>query len=104
MVEQNKKFKEAKSGNVYKFEKEGDSISGTLISWEESRTYPNSYAVKVRNPSQEQPIVVFVSGIVIDLFKSNNIQAGMDVMIEYKGKKTSTKSGMEYNDYKVYFA
>jgi len=99
-----KKFKEATSGDVVKFEKVGDNISGVLIGWEESRQYPNSYAVKIKNPADEKPKVVFVSAIVIDLFKSNNITAGNDIMIQYQGKKKSQTSGMEYNDYKVFFA
>lgn len=98
-----KQFKQAVSGDVYKFEKIGDSISGIFISIEESKMYPNSYALKIKNPAKENPTVIFVSGIVLELIRSNNIQSGMDIMIEYAGKKKSTKSGMEYHDYKVFY-
>ena len=101
---ENKKFKEATSGDVVKFDKVGDSVSGILLGYEESKQYPNSYAVKIKNPAKEKPIVCFVSGIVIDLFKTNQIVSGSEIMIEYQGKKKSKSTGMEYNDYKVFFA
>jgi hypothetical protein len=99
---ENKKLKELGSGDVIKLENAGDSISGMLISWEESRMFPGSYAVRLRNPNKEQPQVVFVSNVVIDKIKLNNIQPGQDIMIEFAGLVKSGKSGMSYKNYKVY--
>jgi len=98
----NGKFKELKSGDVVKFTKPGESISGTFISIEESKQFANSYAVKLKVGDDIK--VVFVSNIVADMLKTNNVQPGSDLMIEFTGKKTSEKSGMDYNTYKVYAA
>lgn len=96
------KMQKLVSGEVVKFEKSGDSISGTFISYEESKTYPGSYAVKIKNPADERPKTVFVSGIVIDLIKTNNIQPGQSIMIEFKGKVKTKDGKKEYNNYDVY--
>jgi hypothetical protein len=101
---ENKKFKEAVSGDVVKLDKEGASVAGVLIGYEESKMFPGSYAVKLRNPAKETPFVVFVSNIVIQKIKDSNIQIGQDLMIEFTGMKKSASSGMEYKDYKVFYA
>jgi hypothetical protein len=101
MTEQ-KKLKKLTSGNVFKFEKAGDSVSGKLVGYEESKMFPNSYAVKIKNPANNDNTIVFVSEIVISKLKDANIQPGQDVMIEFLGMVKSEKSGMEYKNYDVY--
>jgi len=96
-----KKYKQATSGDVIKFTRKGDKLAGTLISWEESKQFANSFAVKVKVAGEVK--VVFVSSIVIDLIKSNGIKEGDEILIRYEGKKTSEKSGMDYNDYSVFY-
>lgn len=94
-------FREATSGDVVKFEKEGDSVQGTYVGYEESKQYPNSYAVRVKNG--EGIKTVFTSGIVLDLIKTNSIVAGTEIKIVFKGKKKTSDGKREYNDYKVYY-
>jgi hypothetical protein len=96
------KLKKLTSGQVVKFEAAGDSISGKLVGWEESRQYPGSYALKVKNPADSDNKVVFVSEICISKLKDNNVQPGQDIMVEFLGKVKAEKSGREYNDYNVY--
>lgn len=96
-----KEFKEATGGNVVKFEKEGDSIEGTFLGYEESKQYEKSYAVRIKDGEVNK--VVFVSNIVIDLIRSNQIQIGQEIRIVYQGKKKTIDGKKEYNDYKLFF-
>ena len=98
-----KQYKKATSGDVVKLVNKGDSVSGVYLGYEESKQYTGTYAVKVKNPASESATVVFVSGIVIDLIKTNNIIPGMDIMIEFKGMGQN-KIGQEYKTYDVYYA
>lgn len=95
------KMKEATSGEVIKLEKEGDSIEGIYNGYEESKQFKGSYAVKISVDGK--PNVVFVSGIVVDLIETNSIKIGMKIKIQYTGKQKSSKSGMDYNTYKVFY-
>jgi len=97
----NEEFKKATPGDVVKFEKAGDTISGKYIGYEESKQYAKSYAVKV--DTAEGIKAVFVSGIVIDLIESNSITKGTEIIIEYLGKKKSETSGREYNTYDLHY-
>jgi hypothetical protein len=101
-MEKQNKLKKITSGVVFKFEKAGDSISGKFISYEESKMFPSSYIVKIRNPANEENNILFVSEIVISKLKDANIQPGQDIMIEFLGLVKSEKSGMEYKNYDVY--
>ena len=103
-MEENKmaeEFKEATSGDVVKFEKEGDNLEGTYLGHEESKQYPGSYAVKIRKNDEVK--VVFVSAIVIDLIKGNGIVPGTEVKIDFLGKKKTQDGKREYNDYKLLY-
>jgi len=92
-------MKELTSGEIKKFEKKGDSISGIFICYQESRQYPGSYVVKLENDGNV--IGAFVSGIVVDLLTVNNVKKDTPIMVEYQGTVTSAK-GRDYKDYKVY--
>ncbi len=97
-----KEYKEAASGDVVKFENAGDFAEGELVGYEESKQYPNSYAVRFKDSDGEIK-VVFVSGIVIDLFNSNSIKNGQEIKIEYLGKEKTKDGKREYNNYKVLY-
>lgn len=93
---------EATSGDVFKFENAGDFIQGIFLGYEESKTYPGSYSVKVSQENQKIK-VVFVSGIVIDKIKANQIEPGDTIKIDYLGKRKTQDGKKDYNDYKVFF-
>ena len=94
-------YKQATSGDVMKFEKEGDAIEGKLLGFEPSRQFPESYALSVEVDGK--PTTVFVSGIVIDLITKNNIQKKQQIKVVYKGKKRNKKDTADYNDYELYY-
>lgn len=98
------KMQEAKSGDLVKLEKKGDSISGVLLSVEESKMYKGTYLLKIKNPADNMSKSVFVSNIVYDKILSNQIEPGNQIMIEYQGEVVSKKSGRSYKDYKVFFS
>lgn len=99
MEKMNKMQQELKTGDVVKFEKKGDSISGTFILHQPSAKFPSSYAVKIRSNGEVK--TCFVNNVVVDLLIANSIKEGDAIMIEYQGKRKSAK-GNEYNDYKVF--
>ena len=94
-------YKEATTGNVVKFVKQGDSIEGAFIGTEESKQFQGSYALSVSD--KEETKVAFVSGIVIDLIKKNGIIPGNQIKVVFQGKKKTQDNKREYNDYKVFF-
>lgn len=94
-------MKEATSGDVFKFEKKGDAIEGVYMGYEASKQFPSSFALRVSVSGK--PVVAFVSGIVIDLIKTNNIMSGQKVRVEFLGKKKTQDGKKEYNDYKVMY-
>lgn len=94
-------WNQATSGDVVKFEKDGDAIEGKLIGFEPSRQYPDSYAVKV--DTKDGIKIVFVSGIVVDLISSNSLKKGQEIKIVYKGKKRNKKDTADYNDYELLY-
>lgn len=94
-------LKQATSGDVVKFENEGDAVEGKLIGFEPSRQYPDSYAVRVQ--TSEGVKIVFTSGIVVSLIEANNISKGQYVKIVYKGKKKNKEGTREYNDYDLFY-
>lgn len=97
-----KEMKEATSGDVVKFENEGDSIEGTFLGYEESRQYKGSYAVSFKEGDKSK--VVFVSGIVVDLIKRNSIEIGQHIRIVFQGKKKTSDGKRDYNDYKLFYS
>jgi len=96
-------MQKAESGDVFKFEKEGDKVSGILIGTEESKQYAGSFAVTLKQPDGSLK-VCFVTGIVMDLLKRNSVEEGHEVVIEFMGKKPSkTNPQYSYNDYEIMF-
>lgn len=96
-----KEYKEATSGNVVKFENPGDSLEGIYLGYDVSSQYNESYCVRIKDGDELK--AVFVSGIVIDLIKTNKITEGMNMKIEYLGKQKTQDGKREYNNYKVFF-
>ena len=94
-------YKEATSGDVIKFEKEGDSLEGSYMDYQESVKYKDSYALKVK--TSEGLKVVFVSSIVVDLLASNNIQKGQQIKLVYNGLVENQAKTFKYKDYKLFF-
>lgn len=101
-LDEGKKMKEALTGNVIKLEKTGDFIKGSFISYERSKQFDKSFAVKIKDDSGNIN-VIFVSAIVIDLIETNSIVSGQQIKIEYTGNAKAKKSGMEYKTYKVFY-
>jgi len=97
----NEEYKEATSGDVIKFEKEGDSLEGKYMGYEESATYKDSFALKVK--TTEGLKVVFVSSIVVDLISSNNIQKEQQIKLVYNGMIQNKAKTFKYKDYKLLF-
>lgn len=95
-------FKEATGGDVVKFENEGDKLEGIYRGHEESKQFPNSYALSVETGKDEVK-VVFVSGIVIDLINKNDIAKGTQIKLEFLGLKKTQDGKREYNDYKLLY-
>ena len=94
-------YKKATSGDVVKFETDGDFVEGKLIGFEPSRQFPDSYAVKVE--TEDGIKVVFVSGIVVDLINANSVKKGQQVKLLFKGKKDNKAKTAKYNDYELFF-
>lgn len=94
-------WKEAKSGDVIKFENEGDSLEGIYQGFEESTQYPGSYAIKVKKG--EDIKVGFTSKIVTDLLKSNGINIGQEIKIIYTGMQTTKDGSKEYKSYSLQY-
>lgn len=94
-------FKQAVSGDVVKFEEAGDTLEGIYVGYEESKQYPGSFAIKVKDGDDVK--IAFASGIVIDLIKSNNIQANMDIKIVFKGMAKTKDGTKEYKTYEVFY-
>lgn len=94
-------YEEATPGDVIKFEKPGDFVEGIYIGYEESRQFPGSFALKYAVSQNVK--VVFVSGIVIDLIRTNSIEKGDKIKVLFEGKKKNKAGTHEYNDYKVFF-
>lgn len=93
-------MQELKTGDVYKFTATGQKIEGIYMGYEESKQYPQSYAVKMNVEGTLQ--VVFVSAIVIDMLNSNDIIKGKKIQIEFLGKIKTKDGKRTYNNYKVY--
>jgi len=94
-------YKEAKSGDVIKFEKEGDSIEGIYQGHEESKKYPESFAVHIKQGDDIK--TVFTSNILIDLLGKNGIKEGKQIKIVYDGKKKTEDGSKEYNCYRLFY-
>jgi len=92
-------MKELTSGEVVKLEKEGDSIGGVLVSIEESKMFEGSYAWNIRQ--DEKIVVVFTNEIPVKKAKNNDC-FGKRILLEFSGKKKSSATGREYNDYKLF--
>ena len=99
---QEKEWKKAESGQVFKFVKENDSVEGIYLGHEQSKMYPESFAVTLKRPD-DTIVIVFVSNIIAELLKKNQIHINQKIKIVYLGKKKSETSGMEYNNYELYF-
>lgn len=95
-------YKEATSGDVVKFEKEGDSLEGKYVGHEESAQYKNSFALKI-DVKDKGVKVVFVSNIVIDLLKTNSIKQGQQIKVEFLGLVENQAKTFKYKDYKLLF-
>lgn len=100
MVEE-KKYKKMEGGNVVKLEKDGDSIAGILLGFEESKMFKDSYAISMRVGDEIQ--VVFTSAIPIDIIKKNDL-VGKDCKIVYTGKQKTQDNKFEYKNYEVFSA
>ncbi len=93
-------FEKLENGEVVKLNDENTEIIGTYIGIEESKMYPNSFALKYKDLDNKSK-VTFVSNIVNDLLISNQVVIGMPIKVKFIGKKQSS-SGLEYNNYEVY--
>ena len=94
-------FKLAQDGQVVKLENENDVFVGQFVSIDQSRKFPDSYALKVKD-QEGNFIVTFVSVIVLDKVRSNAIQVGQLIKLVYKGL-TKSGNGYEYKNYDLYF-
>jgi len=93
-------WKEAKLGDVVKLEA-GDRIEGKFIELEQSKLYPDSYALKVETLDGIK--VVFVSTIVKGLLESNSIMKNQEIAVLYKGLKKNEAGTRDYKDYSLFF-
>ncbi len=84
---------------IWKHEKEGDSLTGWLMSVHpESGKYKGT-AYNIEEMGTEQKFVVFGNNVLDD--KMSFLKKGVLLKIVFKGKKESANKQM-YNDYEVF--
>ena len=97
-MEKKESWKKAESGEVIKFDKEGDVIVGIFEGIEQSKKFKDSYALSLT--IAEEIKVLFVSKIVKDLIERNKILQGMTMKITFTGDKIS-QNGQTYHTYQI---
>lgn len=94
-------FKKADTSSVMKLEKEGDSIQGVLMSYEESKMYKGSYALAFRLADGKIE-TIFTNEIPVQAIRAHDL-IGREVKLIFKGM-TETKDGkFKYKDYEIFF-
>ena len=93
-------LKQAKSGDVVKLEV-GEYLEGSYMGYEESKTYPGSYALKIRKGDDTK--VTFVNNIAIDLIESNGIKQGDFIRVFFKGMRKNEAGTYSYKEYEIFY-
>ena len=85
---------------IFKFEKEGDTIEGILLSKEQGKTYGNDvYKIKLENGDIK---TVFSTTVMAS--EMSCVKVGQSVKIVYTGEKENSKTGQEpIKQFDVYF-
>ena len=96
------KFEKVEDGELFKFENKGDEFIGQFASIEESKKFPDSFLVKVRDG--ENMKAVFVNKIVADKIFTAQVQLGHMIKIVFLGKKKNEQGTREYNNFDVFVA
>ena len=95
MTKEEKEWKKSED-SIYKFESEGDTVFGKLISKEKGYTYDNEvYKIET---DDKKVLVIFSTSVLQSLMA--NINIGQEVKIVYLGSKQSEKKG--FNDIKLF--
>jgi len=81
--------------SIFRFEVEGDAISGKLISIEDSMSYDN----KVYKLQTDDGLMTVFGTTVLDRIMKS-IEVGTDIKIVYKGLQESKEKG--YQPYKLF--
>ena len=95
-------YKKAQSGNILKFENEGDVLEGQLLKIEESIIYPKSYGISVKTDNGEI-VTGFVNKIVTDLIATNGVKIGMQIKILYTGMVKTVDGKREYKNFEIFY-
>ena len=94
-------FKKADTSSVIKLEKEGDSITGVLMNYEESKMYKDSYALAFRKEDGKIE-TIFTNEIPVQAIKAHDL-IGKEVKLVFKGMTKTQDGKFEYKDYEVFF-
>ena len=97
MSDENKEWKEVQNSTVIKLE-DGKRLEGKLIRLEESKQYPNSWAVTLEKDDETK--TVFVNSICKD--KLTGVSLGTEVAILNVGLKKNQDGTREYRDWAVF--
>ena len=90
---------EAKAGEVFKFEKEGDTLIGKLQfkRTDVGKNKSNMYDIQ----TEDKLVSVWGTQVLDD--KIRLVPIGSEVKIEYLGKKPAENSDREYHDFQVFW-
>ena len=94
------KYKKAEDGDVVKLD-EGDVLEGKFISMEESKKFPNSFAITL--DTEEGQKVLFGNKILFDKIMKAQIKVNQSIAIDYKGLKENQTKTAKYHDYDLYY-
>ena len=100
MAKDEKEWLEATAGDVIKLEP-GERIDGIFLGMEESATFKESWAVKLKVEGENK--VIFGNAILKELIEQNQIQVNQEISILYVEKKKNEKGTFEYKVYKLFY-
>jgi hypothetical protein len=95
--------KEPERGNEWKPEEEGDTILGTVASFEHPKTKDGRYLpVLILETEDDGPTrVAVLHSVLKNELLERRVQTGDRIAIRYVGQKTAEKSGRTYIAYRV---
>lgn len=91
-------WSEVTKGDVFRFEKVGDTIEGKFVAVHQGQKYPDNQIYEIETPKAQ---IVTVFGTTILNQKMQKVEIGSYVRIIYKGG-IPTKRGKDAKDFAVF--
>ena len=85
-----------------KIEKVGDTLSGKLISVEQSTKFDDGYAIKYTN-EDDVLSVAFINKLAKDLFINNDVVNGDEFLLTYTEDRENAEKKFKYRVYELLF-